>query len=212
MGDQLELSFGPLRMTAIHRRRPSLTLLGDLGNDVLVSCMNLIRWTWLVVTTFHLDRVSNTVTVATIAPRLWRASFPCDYFDPKLLGVMKGAVGEYDFASSYTNRILSHKSIDLSVVSSFALLTFSRSLQQYFSRIISINTTMRTQSSLLALFALIAPFASADLHSDGVCVDVVGGQNVYNGVATTAACTAYLHRNTGGEQWDTCPDCTMVSA
>jgi hypothetical protein len=89
VGDQLELSFGPLRMTAIHRQRPSLTLLGDPGNDVLVSYMNLIRWTWLVVTTFHLDRVSNTVTIATITPRLWRVSVPCDYFDPKLLGVMR---------------------------------------------------------------------------------------------------------------------------
>jgi hypothetical protein len=43
VGDQLELAFGPLRMIAIHSRRASLTFLGSPGNDVLVSCMNLIR-------------------------------------------------------------------------------------------------------------------------------------------------------------------------
>jgi hypothetical protein len=51
---------------------------------------------------------------------------------------------------------------------------------------------MRTLSVLFAVFTFIAPFVSADLHSDGVCVDTVGGQNVYNEVATTAACTSYL--------------------
>jgi hypothetical protein len=128
-----------------------------------------------------------------------------------LLGVVKGEVGESTFTSSNTTQVPSQNFIDLSVASSHSFLTTSRSLHQIFLYIIPTNTTMRTQSSLLALFALIAPFVSADLHSDGVCVDVVGGQNVYNAVATTAACTAYLNRNTGGEQWDTCPDCTMVS-
>jgi hypothetical protein len=71
---------------------------------------------------------------------------------------------------------------------------------------------MRTSSTLLGLFALVASFVSADLHSDAVCFDSVGGQNVYNEIATRAACTSYLQRNTGGEQWDTCPDCTMVGA
>jgi hypothetical protein len=130
---------------------------------------------------------------------------------PKLLGVVKGGVGESTFASSNTTQVPSKKFIDLSVASYHSLLITSRSLHRTFLYIISNNTMMRTQTSLLALFALIAPFVSADLHSDGVCVDVVGGQNVYNVVATIAACTAYLNRNTGGEQWDTCPDCTMVS-
>jgi hypothetical protein len=130
---------------------------------------------------------------------------------PKLLGVVKGGVGESTLASSNTTHLPSQKVVDLSVASSHSLLTTSRSLHQTFVYIISNNTIMRSPSSLLALFALIAPFVGADLHSDGVCIDVVGGQNVYNKVATTAACTAYLNRNTGGEQWDTCPDCTMVS-
>jgi hypothetical protein len=131
---------------------------------------------------------------------------------PKLLSVVKGGFSESTLASSNTTHLPSQEFIDLSVASSHSLLTTSRSLHQTFVYIISTNTIMRYPSSLLALFALTAPFVSADLHSDGVCVDVVGGQNVYNEVATTAACTAYLNRNTGGEQWDTCPDCTMVSA
>ncbi|KAH7065751.1 hypothetical protein BKA63DRAFT_164194 [Paraphoma chrysanthemicola] len=68
---------------------------------------------------------------------------------------------------------------------------------------------MRAASTILFVLGLIAPFARADLHSDGVCIDKIGGQNVYNAAATKAACTAYLQRNTGNKQWDQCPDCTM---
>jgi hypothetical protein len=69
---------------------------------------------------------------------------------------------------------------------------------------------MRSSSTLVLLSVFVTSFVSAGLHSDGVCFDAVGGQNVYNIAATTAACESYLARNTGGEQWDTCPDCTMV--
>lgn len=70
---------------------------------------------------------------------------------------------------------------------------------------------MRTTSVIFFVASILAPFASADLHTDGVCVDRIGGSNVYNAAATEAACTAYLNRNTGNKQWDQCPDCTMVS-
>jgi hypothetical protein len=69
---------------------------------------------------------------------------------------------------------------------------------------------MRTSTALIAFCTLVTFFVSADLHSDAVCFDNIGGQNVYNEAATKAACTSYLNRNTGSEQWDTCPDCTMV--
>ncbi|KAF2846449.1 hypothetical protein T440DRAFT_458471 [Plenodomus tracheiphilus IPT5] len=68
---------------------------------------------------------------------------------------------------------------------------------------------MRTSSALVALAALLTPFVTADLHHSGVCVTKTGGQNVYHGEATIAACQAYLSRNTGNEQWDQCPDCAM---
>ena len=66
-------------------------------------------------------------------------------------------------------------------------------------------------SIVLSMLALLAPLASASLHNSGLCVDYIGDQAVYNDAATKAACTAYKNRNTGGEQWDTCPDCAMVS-
>lgn len=72
--------------------------------------------------------------------------------------------------------------------------------------------TMHTSTLLLALAAFVLRCVHAELHSDGVCFDNVGGQNVYNGAATTAACASYLQRNTGGEQWDSCPDCAIVSS
>ncbi|OAK97076.1 hypothetical protein IQ06DRAFT_40266 [Phaeosphaeriaceae sp. SRC1lsM3a] len=68
---------------------------------------------------------------------------------------------------------------------------------------------MHTSTLLLALAAFVLRCVHAELHSDGVCFDNVGGQNVYNGAATTAACASYLQRNTGGEQWDSCPDCAI---
>lgn len=64
---------------------------------------------------------------------------------------------------------------------------------------------------LLSSLTLFAPFATAELHNSGLCIDTIGGQTVYNDAATKAACEAYRNRNTGGEQWDTCPDCAMVS-
>lgn len=71
---------------------------------------------------------------------------------------------------------------------------------------------MRNSTLLLALSAFMLGSVHAKLHSDGVCFDNIGGQNVYNEAVTSAACKSYLGRNTGGEQWDTCPDCAMVSS
>lgn len=71
---------------------------------------------------------------------------------------------------------------------------------------------MRSASAIcIFLAAALAPFASAALHKDGVCFDDKGGANVYNEAATIASCGNYQVRNTGGEWWDTCPDCEMVS-
>jgi len=66
-------------------------------------------------------------------------------------------------------------------------------------------------ATTLIVFTFTA-IATADLHYSGLCIDKIGGQNVYNDVATRAACGNYQVRNTGGKQWDTCPDCTMVCA
>ncbi|KAF7954165.1 hypothetical protein EAE96_005296 [Botrytis aclada] len=57
----------------------------------------------------------------------------------------------------------------------------------------------------------LASFALADLHVNGICVDEKSGVNVYNADATAKTCTNYKNRNTGSEQWDTCPDCTMIT-
>lgn len=35
---------------------------------------------------------------------------------------------------------------------------------------------------------------------------------IQNNLATKAACAAYRNRNTGTNQWDTCPDCVAVSS
>ncbi|TGO44906.1 hypothetical protein BELL_2433g00010 [Botrytis elliptica] len=52
----------------------------------------------------------------------------------------------------------------------------------------------------------------ADLHTRGWCTDFkqVGyiKSTPNNNGATKAACAAYKKRNTGTQQWDTCPDCT----
>ncbi|KAI4956697.1 hypothetical protein J4E91_000910 [Alternaria rosae] len=69
---------------------------------------------------------------------------------------------------------------------------------------------MRFSVVLSALSVLMGSFVTADLHREGLCVDEVGGQYVYNADATTKACDAYLKRNTGGQQWDTCADCKMT--
>jgi hypothetical protein len=63
--------------------------------------------------------------------------------------------------------------------------------------------------STISTFAFIS-LTSAALHNSGLCTDTIGGQNVYNSAATIAACNSYKLRNTGSEQWDTCPDCVMV--
>ncbi|KAI8941990.1 hypothetical protein NX059_000100 [Plenodomus lindquistii] len=68
---------------------------------------------------------------------------------------------------------------------------------------------MRITSAFVAIAALLTSFVAADLHHSGVCVDKIGGQNVYNKEATAAACAAYLKRNTGENQWDQCPDCAV---
>lgn len=69
---------------------------------------------------------------------------------------------------------------------------------------------MQFSTILPTLFVLMGSFVSAELHVQGLCVDSVGGQYVYNEAATKAMCEAYKNRNTGNEQWDKCPDCVMV--
>jgi hypothetical protein len=77
---------------------------------------------------------------------------------------------------------------------------------------VSILYKMRSPFTLLFASIYLLPHVSAELHSSGLSIDTVGGQNVYNDAATKAACAAYAGRNTGSEQWDTCPDCAMVSS
>lgn len=69
--------------------------------------------------------------------------------------------------------------------------------------------TMKFSATAIITVAFTS-FATATLHYNALCVDHVAGQNVYNDKATRAACGNYFMRNTGGEQWDTCPDCGMV--
>ncbi|KAH8704656.1 hypothetical protein GQ44DRAFT_777854 [Phaeosphaeriaceae sp. PMI808] len=71
---------------------------------------------------------------------------------------------------------------------------------------------MRTSSAVFTLLAVAASFATAALHSDAVCIDSIGNQKVYNEALTIKACESYRNRNTGGEQWDQCPDCAMKVA
>lgn len=70
---------------------------------------------------------------------------------------------------------------------------------------------MRPTPANLLFTILLAPLVAADLHSDAVCIDTKGGVSVYNEAATKAACGNYRVRNTGGKQWDQCPDCEVVS-
>ncbi|TVY80707.1 hypothetical protein LSUE1_G003574 [Lachnellula suecica] len=60
-------------------------------------------------------------------------------------------------------------------------------------------------------FVALATFAQADVHSSALCVDMNNGYAVYNDTATIAACTAYLARNNGADQWESCPDCVMAT-
>ncbi|KAJ4301736.1 hypothetical protein N0V90_003829 [Kalmusia sp. IMI 367209] len=69
---------------------------------------------------------------------------------------------------------------------------------------------MQFTTSILAVISL-AIMATADLHYSGLCIDNVGGQKVFNDAATRAACGNYQVRNTGSAQWDTCPDCEIVT-
>lgn len=71
---------------------------------------------------------------------------------------------------------------------------------------------MRSTSAILIFTTLLAPFVAAKLHNAAVCVDYKGAVPVYNEAATKASCGNYRVRDTGGEKWDKCPDCEMVSA
>ncbi|KAL0577470.1 hypothetical protein V5O48_004539 [Marasmius crinis-equi] len=69
-------------------------------------------------------------------------------------------------------------------------------------------------SVIVALGAITG--ALADLHDFAWCRDLKpaeslkkGGSYVDNNDATRSACHAYQARNTGSNQWDTCPDCTV---
>ena len=75
---------------------------------------------------------------------------------------------------------------------------------------LSRSSKMRSPSTILLLTTLLAPFVAAEIHTDAVCIDTKGGASVYNEAATKAACGNYKERNTGSNQWDTCPDCAMV--
>ncbi|PVI05605.1 hypothetical protein DM02DRAFT_584175 [Periconia macrospinosa] len=66
------------------------------------------------------------------------------------------------------------------------------------------------QTTLLTLL-LTTSLASAALHSNGICYTSIGGQAVFNQEITNKACGNYLMRNTGGEWWDTCPDCKIIT-
>lgn len=79
-----------------------------------------------------------------------------------------------------------------------------------FQKLPNPKINMRFSVAVSALFVLMGSFVSADLHKEGLCIDKIGGQNVYNADATQKACDAYLNRNTGDEAWDKCPDCKMV--
>ncbi|KAJ5205917.1 hypothetical protein N7491_003459 [Penicillium cf. griseofulvum] len=64
--------------------------------------------------------------------------------------------------------------------------------------------------SISLIVAALAAGAFADIHTQGVCIDTPGkGVEVYNRAATEKACGAYKNRNTGSNQWDQCPDCTI---
>ncbi|CAI6337613.1 unnamed protein product [Periconia digitata] len=67
-----------------------------------------------------------------------------------------------------------------------------------------------TTTFLATLLFTLTSRTAAELHTNGVCYKSVGGQAVYDEAATVASCGNYFMRNTGGEQWDTCPDCVMV--
>ncbi|ESZ98490.1 hypothetical protein SBOR_1152 [Sclerotinia borealis F-4128] len=70
------------------------------------------------------------------------------------------------------------------------------------------SSTLLKTIVLLALASL----SVADLHTTAICInDSSSGDGVYNSKATIASCTNYFNRNTGSEQWDTCPDCVMIT-
>ncbi|KAI1880186.1 hypothetical protein JX265_001807 [Neoarthrinium moseri] len=62
----------------------------------------------------------------------------------------------------------------------------------------------------LAIVLLAVPSVFADMHYAATCIGVrQGGTYEILANATECACTAYLNRNTGDKQYDTCPDCTF---
>ncbi|KAL0576019.1 hypothetical protein V5O48_005964 [Marasmius crinis-equi] len=72
-----------------------------------------------------------------------------------------------------------------------------------------------TVVSLLVAFGAISG-VFADLHDFAWCNDYHPAESLKKGPsatdnpdATRAACHAYRNRNTGSNQWDTCPDCTV---
>lgn len=69
---------------------------------------------------------------------------------------------------------------------------------------------MQLSNTLAVLFPLLN-VASAALHNAGICVDWTNDVAVYNADATQKACGNYKMRNKGDEQWNTCPDCIIVS-
>ncbi|KAH7410613.1 hypothetical protein BKA64DRAFT_638276 [Cadophora sp. MPI-SDFR-AT-0126] len=71
-------------------------------------------------------------------------------------------------------------------------------------------------STLFIAILAAAPGSLADVHNIAWCYDIVPAQNFKIGESTTdrddvtqKACARYKARNTGTNQWDTCPDCVM---
>ncbi|KAF7944104.1 hypothetical protein EAE96_010513 [Botrytis aclada] len=67
-------------------------------------------------------------------------------------------------------------------------------------------------SPILFTMALMFWSTIADLHISAWCVDFKQEGYIksspWNDAATQAACAGYKNRNTGRDQWDTCPDCS----
>ncbi|KAF9874877.1 hypothetical protein CkaCkLH20_07571 [Colletotrichum karsti] len=70
---------------------------------------------------------------------------------------------------------------------------------------------MQFSIALLSVVAC-ATGVAANLHLYAYCADRVfegiNESNPENNDATQVACDKYKARNTGTQQWDTCPDCT----
>jgi hypothetical protein len=177
-----------------------------------VACLTEIALQADSSTSFYArqDSVSSTVMFATFTPRLWRVCFRASILISCQSGMAEGeTLSRSAFFQILTSLTVCRTSRSTLQLHSFFLDKLKDS--RFTSQISNTQDTMRASSTLFAFAALLTPFVSAELHSDALCVDKIGGQTVYNEAATTAACIAYRNRNTGGEQWDTCPDCVMVS-